>query len=200
MTFHYNAHVGVNVDGREARRRLRRGRALRRRREGPRPADPRPRAQGHPLRDGFPAAAEPPRLAASRRCQAPSRSSPTGKHVVVIGGGDTGSDCIGTSFRQGALSVTNFEIMPQPPEKENKLLTWPDWPWKLRTSSSHEEGAERDFAVGTIAVRRRERPGHEAAVRAGRQQVPAGRRAPSSTSRPISCCWRWASCHRCTKA
>jgi glutamate synthase (NADPH) small chain len=73
----------------------------------------------------------------------------TGKHVVVIGGGDTGSDCIGTSFRQGALSVTNFEIMPQPPAKENKLLTWPDWPLKLRTSSSHEEGVERDFAVLT---------------------------------------------------
>jgi glutamate synthase (NADPH) small chain len=73
-----------------------------------------------------------------------------GKHVVVIGGGDTGSDCIGTSFRQGALSVTNFEIMPQPPEHENKMLTWPDWPLKLRTSSSHEEGAERDFAVGTL--------------------------------------------------
>ncbi len=72
-----------------------------------------------------------------------------GKHVVVIGGGDTGSDCIGTSFRQGALSVTNFEIMPQPPAKENKMLTWPDWPLKLRTSSSHEEGAERDFAVLT---------------------------------------------------
>jgi glutamate synthase (NADPH/NADH) small chain len=74
----------------------------------------------------------------------------TGKHVVVIGGGDTGSDCIGTSFRQGALSVTNFEIMPQPPEHENKMLVWPDWPLKLRTSSSHEEGAERDFAVGTL--------------------------------------------------
>src|SRR5438067_9361917 len=73
-----------------------------------------------------------------------------GKHVVVIGGGDTGSDCIGTSFRQGAVSVTNFEIMPQPPDKENKLLTWPDWPWKLRTSSSHEEGVHRDFAVGTL--------------------------------------------------
>src|SRR5882757_8550789 len=68
-----------------------------------------------------------------------------GRHVVVIGGGDTGSDCIGTSFRQGALSVTNFEIMPQPPERENKALTWPDWPLKLRTSSSHEEGAMRDF-------------------------------------------------------
>jgi glutamate synthase (NADPH/NADH) small chain len=73
----------------------------------------------------------------------------TGKHVVVIGGGDTGSDCIGTSFRQGALSVTNFEIMPQPPLQENKALTWPNWPLKLRTSSSHEEGAERDFAVTT---------------------------------------------------
>jgi glutamate synthase (NADPH) small chain len=72
-----------------------------------------------------------------------------GKHVVVIGGGDTGSDCIGTAIRQGALSVTNFEIMPQPPLHENKMLTWPDWPLKLRTSASHEEGAARDFAVMT---------------------------------------------------
>ncbi|MGC2123763.1 MAG: glutamate synthase subunit beta [Xanthobacteraceae bacterium] len=73
----------------------------------------------------------------------------TGKHVVVIGGGDTGSDCIGTSFRQGARSVVNFEIMPEPPLHENKALTWPDWPLKLRTSSSHEEGVEREFAVMT---------------------------------------------------
>jgi glutamate synthase (NADPH/NADH) small chain len=73
----------------------------------------------------------------------------TGKHVVVIGGGDTGSDCIGTSFRQGALSVTNFEILPQPPLHENKARTWPDWPLKLRISSSHEEGVARDFAVMT---------------------------------------------------
>ncbi len=73
----------------------------------------------------------------------------TGKHVVVIGGGDTGSDCIGTSIRQGALSVTNFEILPAPPLHENKALTWPNWPLKLRTSSSHEEGAEREFAVLT---------------------------------------------------
>lgn len=82
-----------------------------------------------------------------------SNSAPilaTGKHVVVIGGGDTGSDCIGTSVRQGALSVTQIEIMPQPPEKENKALTWPNWPLKLRTSSSHEEGAERDFAITTL--------------------------------------------------
>jgi glutamate synthase (NADPH) small chain len=72
-----------------------------------------------------------------------------GKHVVVIGGGDTGSDCIGTSIRQGALAVVNFEIMPRPPEMENKMLTWPDWPLKLRTSSSHEEGALREFSVLT---------------------------------------------------
>jgi glutamate synthase (NADPH) small chain len=73
----------------------------------------------------------------------------TDKHVVVIGGGDTGSDCIGTSNRQGALSVTQIEIMPEPPEKENKALTWPDWPLKMRTSSSQEEGVDRDFAVMT---------------------------------------------------
>jgi glutamate synthase (NADPH/NADH) small chain len=73
-----------------------------------------------------------------------------GKHVVVIGGGDTGSDCIGTSVRQGALSVTQLEIMPKPPEKENKLMTWPEWPLKLRTSSSHQEGAEREFAVNSV--------------------------------------------------
>ena len=73
-----------------------------------------------------------------------------GKHVVVIGGGDTGSDCIGTSVRQGALSVTQLEIMPEPPVMENKLMTWPNWPLKLRTSSSHQEGAERDFAVTTM--------------------------------------------------
>ena len=73
----------------------------------------------------------------------------SGKHVVVIGGGDTGSDCIGTSVRQGALSVTQLEIMPKPPVKEDKSLVWPLWPLKLRTSSSHEEGAERDFAVMT---------------------------------------------------
>ena len=72
-----------------------------------------------------------------------------GKHVVVIGGGDTGSDCIGTSVRQGALSVTQLEIMAQPPTAEDKLMTWPNWPLKMRTSSSHEEGAKREFAVMT---------------------------------------------------
>jgi len=73
----------------------------------------------------------------------------TGKHVVVIGGGDTGSDCIGTSNRQGAASVTQLEIMPEPPQHEDKLVTWPNWPLKLRTSSSHQEGADREFAVLT---------------------------------------------------
>ncbi len=72
-----------------------------------------------------------------------------GKHVVVIGGGDTGSDCVGTSIRQGAASVTQFELLPKPPESENKPLTWPNWPMKLRTSSSQEEGCKRDWSVAT---------------------------------------------------
>ena len=73
----------------------------------------------------------------------------TGKNVIVIGGGDTGSDCVGTSNRHGAKSVIQFEVMPQPPEQENKELTWPYWPIKLRTSSSHEEGCDREFAIAT---------------------------------------------------
>jgi len=72
-----------------------------------------------------------------------------GKHVIVIGGGDTGSDCVGTSNRHGAASVTQFELMPMPPAEEDKAMTWPYWPYKLRTSSSHDEGCERDFAVAT---------------------------------------------------
>ena len=73
----------------------------------------------------------------------------TGKHVIVIGGGDTGSDCVGTSNRHGAASVTQFELMPQPPEEENRPMTWPYWPYKLRTSSSHAEGCDREFAIAT---------------------------------------------------
>jgi glutamate synthase (NADPH/NADH) small chain len=79
----------------------------------------------------------------------PDQIKATGKHVVVIGGGDTGSDCVGTSNRHGALSITQFELMPQPPAKENKELVWPNWPLKMRTSSSHEEGANRDWSVTT---------------------------------------------------
>jgi len=93
----------------------------------------------------------------NKRCAGDSeaRAAPRGtitaaeKHVVVIGGGDTGSDCIGTSVRQGAASITQLEILPKPPERENKALTWPDWPMKLRTSSSQEEGCERDWSVLT---------------------------------------------------
>lgn len=79
--------------------------------------------------------------------------SAAGKHVVVIGGGDTGSDCIGTSVRHGAASITQLEILPKPPERENKALIWPDWPNKLRTSSSQEEGCERDWSVLTTNAR-----------------------------------------------
>ncbi len=89
------------------------------------------------------------RIAGDDELRAAPRGSllATGKHVVVLGGGDTGSDCVGTSNRQGAASVTQLEIMPKPPEHEDKALTWPDWPMKLRTSSSHQEGVERDWAV-----------------------------------------------------
>lgn len=79
----------------------------------------------------------------------PNQIKATDKHVIVIGGGDTGSDCVGTSNRHGAASVTQFELMPRPPEKENKEMVWPNWPLKLRTSSSHEEGANRDWSVTT---------------------------------------------------
>ncbi len=110
-------------------------------------ADPRPRSQRHPFRHGFSAAAEPPRFRRSRR----STTEPIlaeGKHVVVIGGGDTGSDCIGTSFRQGALSVTQLEIMPKPPEQRKQAADLA----QLAAQAAHlviakQEGAERDFSV-----------------------------------------------------
>jgi glutamate synthase (NADPH/NADH) small chain len=148
VTFHYNAHIGVNVDAAKLAAEydavVLAGGA-----EKPRdlPIPGRELKGIHFAMDFLPQQ--------NRRVSGEPQESgaepilATGRHVVVIGGGDTGSDCIGTSFRQGALSVTNFEIMPQPPEKENKLLTWPDWPLKLRTSSSHEEGVDRDFAVLT---------------------------------------------------
>ena len=118
----------------------------------------------------------------------------------MIGGGDTGSDCIGTSIRQGAVSVTKFEIMPQPPEHENKMLIWPDWPLKLRISSSHEEGVEREFAVLTQKFSGENGQRQETALRARGRQVQAGAPEASSSSRPIWCCSPWASCIRCTRA
>jgi len=146
VTFHYNAHVGVSVmakalveqfdavllsGGSEAPRDL--------------PVPGRDLAGVHYAMDFLPQQ--------NRRVSEESFTNEPiladGKHVVVIGGGDTGSDCIGTSVRQGALSVVQLEIMPKPPVKEDKALTWPNWPLKLRTSSSHEEGADRDFSVAT---------------------------------------------------
>jgi glutamate synthase (NADPH) small chain len=149
VTFHYNAHVGVNLPAEQLLKEYD-AVALTGGAEKPRDLpipgreldgihfamDFLPQQNRRVSGEAVPADDVPPIIAKDR-------------HVVVIGGGDTGSDCIGTSIRQGARSVTNFEIMPQPPAKENKLLTWPDWPMKLRTSSSHEEGAERDFAVMT---------------------------------------------------
>ena len=124
----------------------------------------------------------------------------TDKRVVVIGGGDTGSDCIGTSFRQGAKSVVQLEIMPKPPEKENKALSWPHWPLKLRTSSSQAEGAERDFSVMTARFEGdAERPGQGASLRARGPEIAAHRPAANSRLKPISCCSRWASSRRCMK-
>jgi glutamate synthase (NADPH/NADH) small chain len=96
----------------------------------------------------------------------------TGKHVVVIGGGDTGSDCIGTANRQGAASVTQLEIMPRPPLRENKALSWPLWPLKLRTSSSHEEGVEREFSVVTTGFEGRD--GRVTALQCARSEFVDG--------------------------
>ena len=147
VTFHYGAHIGVTQDaqqlvdsfdavlmtgGAEKSRDL--------------PIPGREFSGIHPAMDFLPQQ--------NRRVsrETPLNNRPIlagGKHVIVIGGGDTGSDCIGTSHRQGALSVTQLEIMPRPPDKENKPLVWPDWPLKFRTSSSQQEGADRDFSVVT---------------------------------------------------
>ncbi len=145
VTFHYEAHIGVTQDAQQLVDSfdavLMTGGA-----EKPRdlPIPGRELAGIHPAMDFLPQQ--------NRRVskESPLDNKPIlagGKHVIVIGGGDTGSDCIGTSLRQGALSVTQLEIMPRPPEKENKVLVWPDWPLKFRTSSSQQEGAERDFSV-----------------------------------------------------
>ena len=147
VTFHYGAHIGVTQDAQQLVDSfdavLMTGGA-----EKPRDLliPGRELAGIHPAMDFLPQQ--------NRRVskESPLDNKPIlagGKHVIVIGGGDTGSDCIGTSHRQGALSVTQLEIMPRPPDKENKPLVWPDWPLKFRTSSSQQEGAERDFSVVT---------------------------------------------------
>jgi glutamate synthase (NADPH) small chain len=149
VSFHYGAHVGVNMAAGEIVDRFD-AVVLTGGAEQPRelPLPGRELAGIHFAMDFLPQQNR--RVSNEPLGEAPPIRA-TGKHVVVIGGGDTGSDCIGTSIRQGALSVTQLEIMPLPPERENKLLTWPDWPLKLRTSSSQEEGAERDFSVMTRA-------------------------------------------------
>jgi glutamate synthase (NADPH/NADH) small chain len=147
VTFHYGAHIGVTQDAQQLVGSfdavLMTGGA-----EKPRdlPIPGRELSGIHPAMDFLPQQ--------NRRVsrETPLNNQPIlagGKHVIVIGGGDTGSDCIGTSHRQGALSVTQLEIMPRPPDRENKPLVWPDWPLKFRTSSSQQEGAERDFSVVT---------------------------------------------------
>jgi glutamate synthase (NADPH/NADH) small chain len=147
VVFHYGAHVGVNVP---AEKLLKDYDALVLTGGAEKPRDlPVPGRELKGIHFAMDFLPQQNRRVSGEKADDGEPILAAGKHVVVIGGGDTGSDCIGTSFRQGALSVTNFEIMAQPPVHENKMLTWPDWPLKLRTSSSHEEGVERDFAVMT---------------------------------------------------
>jgi glutamate synthase (NADPH/NADH) small chain len=147
VTFHYNTHVGVNLPAEKLLKEFD-AVALTGGAEAPRDlAIPGRELDGiHFAMDFLP---QQNRRVSNEPLGDVTPILATGKKVVVIGGGDTGSDCIGTSIRQGAVSVVNFEIMPEPPLHENKGLTWPNWPLKLRTSSSHEEGALRQFSVAT---------------------------------------------------
>ena len=147
VTFHYNAHVGVNIDPAELLKTYD-AVALTGGAEAPRdlPIPGRNLEGIHFAMDFLP---QQNRRVSGEPLGSVKEISAKGKHVVVIGGGDTGSDCIGTSVRHGAASITQLEIMPEPPAQENKLLTWPNWPLKMRTSSSHQEGADREFAVLT---------------------------------------------------
>jgi glutamate synthase (NADPH/NADH) small chain len=149
VTFHYNSHVGAsgNVDPRELLNEYD-AVALTGGAEAPRdlPIPGRELSGIHYAMDFLP---QQNRRVSGEPLNGTADILAGGKHVVVIGGGDTGSDCIGTSLRQGALSVTQLEIMPAPPERENKGLTWPNWPLKMRTSSSQAEGAIREYAVLT---------------------------------------------------
>ncbi len=149
VTFHHNAHVGVTVSAKELAERHD-AIALAGGAEASRdlPVPGRDLAGVHFAMEFLP---QQNRRVSGEPLETNRPILAAGKNVVVIGGGDTGSDCIGTSIRQGALKVTQLEILPMPPKLEDKLLTWPNWPLKLRTSSSHEEGAEREFAVMTTA-------------------------------------------------
>ena len=117
--------------------------------------------EGHALRDGVSAAAEPAQCGRHDRPRTISISAKD-KRVVILGGGDTGSDCLGTSNRQGAISVSPVELLPMPPERRTVAMPWPDWPMILRTSTSHEEGVMRDWSINTKKFIRPEREAHEA--------------------------------------
>ncbi len=173
VTFHYGAHVGVNKDAKELLSEFD-AVILTGGSEKPRdlPVEGRELSGVHFAMEFLP---QQNRRVSDEPIGQVEPILAGGKHVVVIGGGDTGSDCIGTSFRQGAVSVTQLEIMPAPPERENKLLTWPDWPLKMRTSSSQAEGATRDFAVMTRRILGKD--GHVTAIECTRvdekmQSVP----------------------------
>ena len=143
----FKAGVNVGRDLSAGARKIRCARSLRRLDKAPQPADPGPRIRGHLFRHGFPFPAK-----RSRRRSNSGRAkeiTATGKRVIVIGGGDTGSDCIGTSNRQGAKSITSFEIMPMPPEDRPDAQPWPYWPMRLRSSSSHKEGGRRYWSILT---------------------------------------------------
>jgi glutamate synthase (NADPH/NADH) small chain len=171
VVFHYEAHVGVDIDADEL---VRRHDAVVLSGGAERPRDlPIPGRELRGVHFAMDFLPQQNRRVAGEPVKTNEPILAAGKRVVVIGGGDTGSDCIGTSVRQGALSVTQLEIMPRPPEKENKLLTWPDWPLKLRTSSSHDEGSTRDFAVMT-----REFVGRDGAVAALRCERVDGKMQP----------------------
>ena len=147
VTFHYDAHVGVNVDAQELVKTYD-AVALTGGAEAPRdlPVQGRDLDGIHFAMDFLP---QQNRRVSGEPLNGVKDILAKDKYVVVIGGGDTGSDCIGTSARHGAKEIVQLEIMPEPPERENKLLTWPNWPLKMRTSSSHQEGAKREFAVLT---------------------------------------------------
>ena len=184
VRFEYGVDVGVDISAARAARRARRGRDRHRLARPARPAGPRPRAGRRALRDGVPLR---PRARASRATPPADPITAAGKHVLVVGGGDTGADCVGHSHREGAASVTQIELLGEPPERRPDDLTpWPRWPVKLRTSYALKEGGERDFAISTTqADRQRPRAGgalgpeqRQAAVRGrspGTEEIAPGR-------------------------
>lgn len=151
VEFHPNSHVGVNIDVNELIAEFD-AVVLTGGAEVPRPLDV-PGADLDGVHNAMQFLTQQNRRVADEQITDNQPLLADGKNVIVIGGGDTGSDCIGTSNRHGAKSITQLEIMPRPPEKEDKALVWPEWPLKLRTSSSHLEGADRDWAVNTKSVK-----------------------------------------------